>query len=107
MTFKWRCKPLFVPQRTKKEVDVEAAVMSQLRDPQHALEGVKKPVPAWVILTGVCTHLGFVPLQMQEISVAITALAVGPITKCLAGSGRVLLLSTWRFSHMSSPARTW
>ncbi|XP_036922296.1 cytochrome b-c1 complex subunit Rieske, mitochondrial [Sturnira hondurensis] len=61
MAFKWRGKPLFVRHRTKKEVEQEAAVdVSQLRDPQHDLERVKKP--EWVILIGVCTHLGCVPI---------------------------------------------
>lgn len=61
MAFKWRGKPLFVRHRTKKEIDQEAAVeVSQLRDPQHDLDRVKKP--EWVILIGVCTHLGCVPI---------------------------------------------
>ncbi|XP_059760557.1 cytochrome b-c1 complex subunit Rieske, mitochondrial [Balaenoptera ricei] len=61
MAFKWRGKPLFVRHRTKKEIDQESAVeVSQLRDPQHDLERVKKP--EWVILIGVCTHLGCVPI---------------------------------------------
>ncbi|KAM4825643.1 cytochrome b-c1 complex subunit Rieske, mitochondrial [Thomomys bottae] len=61
MAFKWRGKPLFVRHRTKKEIDQEAAVeVAQLRDPQHDLERVKKP--EWIILIGVCTHLGCVPI---------------------------------------------
>lgn len=61
MAFKWRGKPLFVRHRTKKEIDQEAAVeVSQLRDPQHDLDRVKKP--EWVILIGVCIHLGCVPI---------------------------------------------
>nr|XP_001101289.2 cytochrome b-c1 complex subunit Rieske, mitochondrial [Macaca mulatta] len=61
MTFKWRGKPLFVRHRTQKEIEQEAAVeLSQLRDPQHDLDRVKKP--EWVILIGVCTHLGCVPI---------------------------------------------
>ncbi|EPQ16481.1 Cytochrome b-c1 complex subunit Rieske, mitochondrial [Myotis brandtii] len=61
MAFKWRGKPLFVRHRTQKEVDQEAAVdVSHLRDPQHDLERVKKP--EWIILIGVCTHLGCVPI---------------------------------------------
>ncbi|XP_004417111.1 PREDICTED: cytochrome b-c1 complex subunit Rieske, mitochondrial [Odobenus rosmarus divergens] len=61
MAFKWRGKPLFVRHRTKKEIEQEAAVeVSQLRDPQHDLDRVKKP--EWVILIGVCTHLGCVPI---------------------------------------------
>lgn len=61
MAFKWRGKPLFVRHRTPKEVEQEAAVdVAHLRDPQHDLERVKKP--EWVILIGVCTHLGCVPI---------------------------------------------
>lgn len=107
VAFEWRGKPLFVHHRTKKEVDPEAAVdMSQLRDPQHDLEQIKKPVPKWVILIGVCTHLGCVPLQMQEILVVITALAMGPTMMHLAGCRRGLHFSTLKFPRMSSPVMT-
>ncbi|MBN3283744.1 UCRI protein, partial [Polyodon spathula] len=61
VTFKWRGKPLFVRHRTPKEIEVEAGVnMAELRDPQHDLDRVKKP--KWMIVLGVCTHLGCVPI---------------------------------------------
>ncbi|XP_053551136.1 cytochrome b-c1 complex subunit Rieske, mitochondrial [Bombina bombina] len=61
MAFKWRGKPLFVRHRTQKEIEQEAQVsLSELRDPQHDLDRVKKP--EWAILIGVCTHLGCVPI---------------------------------------------
>ncbi|XP_039619080.1 cytochrome b-c1 complex subunit Rieske, mitochondrial [Polypterus senegalus] len=61
MTFKWRGKPLFVRHRTQKEIEQEAAVsLAELRDPQHDLDRVKNP--KWMILIGVCTHLGCVPI---------------------------------------------
>uniref|UniRef100_A0A2K5DUM1 Cytochrome b-c1 complex subunit Rieske, mitochondrial n=1 Tax=Aotus nancymaae TaxID=37293 RepID=A0A2K5DUM1_AOTNA len=61
MAFKWRGKPLFVHHRTQREIEQEAAVkLSQLTDPQHDLDRVKKP--EWMILIGVCTHLGCVPI---------------------------------------------
>lgn len=61
MVFKWRGKALFVRHRTQKEIDREAQVsLADLRDPQHDLDRVKKP--EWVILIGVCTHLGCVPI---------------------------------------------
>ncbi|NXG56209.1 UCRI protein, partial [Hemiprocne comata] len=61
MAFKWRGKPLFVRHRTQAEIKQEAEVdLSKLRDPQHDLDRVKKP--EWVILVGVCTHLGCVPI---------------------------------------------
>ncbi|MEQ2192005.1 Cytochrome b-c1 complex subunit Rieske, mitochondrial, partial [Xenoophorus captivus] len=61
MTFKWRGKPLFVRHRTEKEIEAEAAVsLSELRDPQHDRDRVLNP--KWVIVLGVCTHLGCVPI---------------------------------------------
>ncbi|XP_003227076.1 cytochrome b-c1 complex subunit Rieske, mitochondrial [Anolis carolinensis] len=61
MAFKWRGKPLFVRHRTQKEIEQEAQVaLTELRDPQHDLDRVQKP--EWVILIGVCTHLGCVPI---------------------------------------------
>ncbi|XP_025915422.1 cytochrome b-c1 complex subunit Rieske, mitochondrial isoform X2 [Apteryx rowi] len=61
MAFKWRGKPLFVRHRTQAEINQEAEVdLSKLRDPQHDLDRVQKP--EWVILVGVCTHLGCVPI---------------------------------------------
>lgn len=57
VTFKWRGKPLFVRHRTAEEVDKEAAVdVGSLRDPQHDTDRVKNP--EWLIILGVCTHLG-------------------------------------------------
>lgn len=62
MVFKWRGKPLFVRHRTPKEIEQEAQVsLAELRDPEHDLDRVKKP--EWVILIGVCTHLGCVPIS--------------------------------------------
>ncbi|TRY74239.1 hypothetical protein DNTS_020511 [Danionella cerebrum] len=61
MTFKWRGKPLFVRHRTAQEIEAEAHVnLAELRDPQHDKDRVQKP--SWVIVIGVCTHLGCVPI---------------------------------------------
>lgn len=61
ITFKWRGKPLFVRHRTEKEIAMEEAVnLAELRDPQHDKDRVVKP--KWVIVLGVCTHLGCVPI---------------------------------------------
>ncbi|CAG5958317.1 unnamed protein product [Menidia menidia] len=61
MTFKWRGKPLFVRHRTEKEIAAEASVnIGELRDPQHDKDRVLNP--KWVIVLGVCTHLGCVPI---------------------------------------------
>ncbi|XP_061450253.1 cytochrome b-c1 complex subunit Rieske, mitochondrial [Rhineura floridana] len=61
MVFKWRGKPLFVRHRTQQEIEQEAQVpLTELRDPQHDLDRVKKP--EWLVMIGVCTHLGCVPI---------------------------------------------
>ncbi|KAL1124198.1 hypothetical protein AAG570_001968 [Ranatra chinensis] len=60
-TFKWRGKPLFIRHRTSEEISKERAVsVSELRDPQADDERVQKP--EWLVLIGVCTHLGCVPI---------------------------------------------
>ncbi|THK33057.1 cytochrome b-c1 complex subunit Rieske, mitochondrial [Diachasma alloeum] len=61
MVFKWQGKPLFVRHRSQKEIAKESEVnISSLRDPQHDSDRVKRP--EWLIVLGVCTHLGCVPI---------------------------------------------
>ncbi|XP_045192160.2 cytochrome b-c1 complex subunit Rieske, mitochondrial-like [Mercenaria mercenaria] len=61
MVFKWRGKPLFVRHRTSEEIDTEKGVnLGELRDPQHDDDRVQNP--KWLIVLGVCTHLGCVPV---------------------------------------------
>jgi len=61
MTFKWRGKPLFIRHRTAAEIATEAAVdPATLRDPQHDNDRVQNP--EWLVILGVCTHLGCVPI---------------------------------------------
>jgi len=61
VTFKWRGKPLFVRHRTDEEISTEAGVdMSTLRDPEH--DSVRCPDSKWLVVLGVCTHLGCVPI---------------------------------------------
>lgn len=77
---KWRGKPVFIRHRTADEIkEAEGAKWEALRDPQPDSERVKKP--EWLIMlgtsgqhmktlllatdtgsTGVCTHLGCVPI---------------------------------------------
>jgi len=64
VTFKWRGKPLFIRHRTAEEIAREQGVEpSTLRHPQHDNERVQKP--EWLVLLGVCTHLGCVPIANQ------------------------------------------
>lgn len=60
ITVTWRGKPVFIRRRTPEEIaEAEAVKLEELRDPQTDSERVKKP--EWLIMVGVCTHLGCVP----------------------------------------------
>ena len=66
VTIKWQGKPVFVRHRTPKEIaEAVAADHAELRDPQTDAERHKAGKPEWLILVGVCTHLGCVPLFGQ------------------------------------------
>lgn len=59
----WRGKPVFIRHRTEKEIaDAREVPMGDLVDPQKDQERVKEGKDAWLVLVGVCTHLGCVPL---------------------------------------------
>jgi ubiquinol-cytochrome c reductase iron-sulfur subunit len=59
---KWRGKPLFVRNRTEKEI-AEAVKddHADMRDPQPDADRHKPGKAQWLILIGTCTHLGCVP----------------------------------------------
>ena len=62
----WRSKPIFISHRTKKEIDeVRAVPLGDLKDPQTDQSRVKSGHDQWLILIGICTHLGCIPLANQ------------------------------------------
>ena len=61
ITVLWRGKPVFIRRRTQEEISKAQNVnLEELKDPQKDGDRVKKS--EWLIMTGVCTHLGCVPL---------------------------------------------
>ncbi|KAK9470471.1 Rieske [2Fe-2S] iron-sulfur domain-containing protein [Dipodascopsis tothii] len=61
VVIKWRGKPVFIRHRTAHEIEEARSVnIATLRDPQTDDERVKNP--EWLIMLGVCTHLGCVPI---------------------------------------------
>ncbi|RAL38702.1 unnamed protein product [Cuscuta campestris] len=61
VTVKWRGKPVFIRRRTEHDIKTANAVdVGSLRDPQQDIERVKNP--EWLVVIGVCTHLGCIPL---------------------------------------------
>jgi ubiquinol-cytochrome c reductase iron-sulfur subunit len=64
VTLTWRGKPVFVRHRTPKEIEEAREVpLDELRDPQPDAERAEKP--EYLVLVGVCTHLGCVPLGQK------------------------------------------
>ena len=62
VTVKWRGKPVFIRRRTPGEIEKEVAVdVGSLRDPQT--DGERAADPEWLVVVGVCTHLGCVPIS--------------------------------------------
>ena len=60
VTVKWRGKPVFIKHRTPEQIAEVAAPVADLRHQQKDAERVQDP--AWLIVLGVCTHLGCVPI---------------------------------------------
>ncbi len=66
VTIKWQGKPVFVRHRTPAEISAAvAADHTDLRDPATDESRHKPGKAEWLILVGVCTHLGCVPLFGQ------------------------------------------
>jgi ubiquinol-cytochrome c reductase iron-sulfur subunit len=64
ITVVWRGKPVFVRHRTAKEIEEARAIkLADLPDPQADVDRVQKD--KWLIMVGVCTHLGCVPLGQK------------------------------------------
>jgi ubiquinol-cytochrome c reductase iron-sulfur subunit len=75
LTIKFLGKPVFIRRRTPEEIEAARGVeMSQLPDPYARNANLPADAPAtdadramdeageWLVMTGVCTHLGCVPI---------------------------------------------
>ena len=64
ITVKWRGKPVFIRHRTEDEINTAQSVeLSQLKDPQLDVDRASNP--KYLVMIGVCTHLGCVPLGQK------------------------------------------
>ena len=60
ITVTWRGNPVFIRRRTAEEIEsAQGVTAADLPDPQTDEERVKNP--EWLVMLGVCTHLGCVP----------------------------------------------
>ncbi len=80
ITVVWRGKPIFIRNRTKKEIEEAKAVsVDDLPDPEARNAALAVDAPAtdqnrtkegkenWLVMIGICTHLGCIP-KGQRIS---------------------------------------
>lgn len=61
VTVSWRGKPVFIRRRTQDEIaEARSVAFDALPDPQGDETRVTKD--EWLVMVGICTHLGCVPL---------------------------------------------
>jgi ubiquinol-cytochrome c reductase iron-sulfur subunit len=64
ITVMWRGKPVFIRHRTAEEIKAATEVdVTTLRHKEADDKRVQRP--EWLILVGICTHLGCVPLGQR------------------------------------------
>ena len=62
ITVLWRGKPVFVKRRTPEEIaEAKKVDINDLKHPEKDEDRVKKE--EWLVMLGICTHLGCVPLS--------------------------------------------
>ena len=61
ITVSWRGKPVFIRRRTQNEiVEARSVAFNTLPDPQG--DEMRVTREEWLVMVGICTHLGCVPL---------------------------------------------
>ncbi|MCW8836382.1 MAG: ubiquinol-cytochrome c reductase iron-sulfur subunit [Rhodospirillales bacterium] len=65
ITVVWRGKPVFVRHRTAAEIETAGTDdAANLPDPQK--DGERAEKPEWLVVLGICTHLGCIPLGQKS-----------------------------------------
>ncbi len=78
VTVMWRGKPIFIRRRTEKEIaearEIDAEIKAarkdgkstDLPDEEFDTDRIKKGKDEWLVVVGICTHLGCVPSQTSK-----------------------------------------
>jgi ubiquinol-cytochrome c reductase iron-sulfur subunit len=62
----WRGKPIYIMNRTKKQIEEARSVpVSSLPDPATDQSRVKEGHDQWLVVIGICTHLGCIPIAHE------------------------------------------
>jgi ubiquinol-cytochrome c reductase iron-sulfur subunit len=65
VTVKWRGRPVFIVRRTAREIAASRAQDGDLSLIDPATDASRVQRPEWLIVIGVCTHLGCIPLGQK------------------------------------------
>jgi len=76
LIFNWRGKPVWVVRRTKQDLATLPKVDDELRDPEsresiqppYAVNEWRSRKPEYLVVVGICTHLGCSPTYVPEIT---------------------------------------
>lgn len=78
LTVEWRGKPVWIVHRTDQMLDLLGKHYNQLADPQsrepqqpeYAKNATRSIKPQYLIVTGICTHLGCIPSYRPDVAPA-------------------------------------
>lgn len=79
VTVEWRGKPVYVVRRTPEQLERLDSLDSQLKDPESELPGSQPDYvsgisrslrPEFLVIEGLCTHLGCAPKYRPEVGAA-------------------------------------
>ncbi|WP_027329595.1 ubiquinol-cytochrome c reductase iron-sulfur subunit [Marinimicrobium agarilyticum] len=78
ITVEWRGKPVYIVRRTEEALEGLELVRDVLRDPtsqapqqpEYAQNATRSIKPEYLVLLGLCTHLGCAPLFRPEVGIA-------------------------------------
>jgi len=70
ITVVWRGKPVFIHRRSAAEIEeIRSEDWKSLRDPESDQDRVQAGHDEWLVLIGICTHLGCIPLGSKAADV--------------------------------------
>jgi ubiquinol-cytochrome c reductase iron-sulfur subunit len=62
----WRGKPIYIMHRTAKQIkEAQSVNVASLPDPQPDSARVKEGHDQWLVVIGICTHLGCIPIAHE------------------------------------------
>ncbi len=66
ITVKWRGRPIFIDRRTEERIALARVDDNNFDLIDPATDAERAQRPEWLVVIGVCTHLGCIPLGQNE-----------------------------------------